>query len=48
MLTLLPIKSEVSANVSSETPTFFDAQCLHLPLAPTSRLPTDFMLKYNI
>ena len=33
--TRLPIRLEVNANVSSDTPTFLDAQCLHLPDEPS-------------
>ena len=38
-LTRRPIKLDVNANVSSNTPTFFEAQCLHLPEDPVSWLP---------
>ena len=35
--TFFPSKSDVIDNVSSDTPTFFEAQCLHFPLVPVSR-----------
>ena len=37
MNTFFPSKSDVIDNVSSDTPTFFEAQCLHFPLVPVSR-----------
>ena len=38
-LTRLPIRLDVNANVSSDTPTFLDAQCLHLPDEASLWLP---------
>ena len=35
--TFFPSKSDVIDNVSSDTPTFFEAQCLHFPLVAVSR-----------